>query len=946
MSALIGTNVTAILFMIVLVTGLQHKKIEHRSATVFKLVCVCNIICCLNEIILIALQNVTVPDLLLAFLSLLSYILKPVSLTLFAYYCYSYMLEKTTVNKWVYYVPIVISAVNTMIVLCVGVLGKIFVIEQGRVTVSGGMPHLSLLISIFVILYLFIATAIHIRKIGLVSLFALGAFGFLPIFSIYLTLFRNKPDYSTPATAVALMLIHFVVEERISSEQEQKRQQELMEKNAQLERLVSEQETKVEEITALNAQLEDNRGRLEKIAKENEAQLREISVLNSKLMENRDYQEQRYAVIQSMSSIYFAAYYIDVKQDTYIEIKAKRSIKETIKETGMAQESLFLACEKLIVPEYSDRMHKFLDLSTIEARLEGKNAISCEYIGVTTGWSMAYIIAGDRDKDGKLNHIFYAARIIHDEKERERAQKRKIDEYSDIISNAGMGIWHIFIKEGTASRMQANEKMLELLGEMESDLSEEDLYTAWYSRIAPEALESVNKSVGIMLNGRFSENTYLWKHPYLGERYVRCGGTATVSEDGTHVLRGYHYDVTEIVLDEEKRKQELALARTQAEEASKAKSRFLFSMSHDIRTPMNAIIGFTELMALHPEDSEKILNYADKIRSSGDFLLSLINNVLEVARIESGNISLDETLTKVGSITEQISTVFSERMKEKGINFTQSIENENEYIMCDQVKTKEIYLNLISNAYKYTLPGGSIFMELKELPCDRAGYTLIQTKVSDTGIGMSKEYLPFIFEEFSREKTSTEDGIEGTGLGMPIVKRLVNMMGGTISVESELGKGTTFTMAAPFRLADKAEEVLDEKPNFDRTNLAGKRILLAEDNEINAEIATAILKETGFEVDVAGDGIICIDMLQKVEPGYYSLILMDIQMPHMDGYKAARFIRSMDEPLLRNIPIIAMTANAFEEDKKNALEAGMNAHIAKPIKVNEMLNTLASVLNK
>lgn len=285
-------------------------------------------------------------------------------------------------------------------------------------------------------------------------------------------------------------------------------------------------------------------------------------------------------------------------------------------------------------------------------------------------------------------------------------------------------------------------------------------------------------------------------------------------------------------------------------------------------------------------------------------------------------------------------------MAEKGIEFTRTIDVEHTEVLCDATRLREVFLNVLSNALKYTPAGGKVTMRLKEIPSDRPGYAMYQTEIEDTGIGISEEFLPHIFDEFTRERSSTESRINGTGLGMAIVKRLVDFMEGTITVESKIGKGTKFTITLPHRIVTSSNTDRSVKNNSEiNTELfKGKRILLSEDNDLNAEIAMTILGESGFEVDHAEDGIICVDMLEKAEPGYYDLILMDIQMPNMNGYKATQTIRLFSDEQKANIPILAMTANAFEEDKKNAYNAGMNGHIAKPINVGELMKELASIL--
>lgn len=379
--------------------------------------------------------------------------------------------------------------------------------------------------------------------------------------------------------------------------------------------------------------------------------------------------------------------------------------------------------------------------------------------------------------------------------------------------------------------------------------------------------------------------------------------------------------------------QEKALqeALVKAEKASEAKSTFLFNMSHDIRTPMNAIMGYTELLQQHPQNTDKTEDYLSKIRSSSEYLLSLINDVLEMARIENGKMYVDEVYVDAYSFNNMICSVFETEFKKKNITFVHELSVQHPYIYCDEVKVKEIILNLLSNALKYTLPGGTVKFSVSEIPLDDESIAVVKTVISDTGIGMSKEFLKHIFEDFSRERNSTQSGQKGTGLGMAIAYKLTNLMHGTLKVESEEGKGTIFTLLLPHRIAKDTVQQEKEEMTCDISICKGKRVLLAEDNDLNAEIAQVFLEDDGIIVDRAKDGIECLDLLEKHPPGYYLLIFMDIQMPNMDGYKATGILRTMDDQRYADIPVYAMTANAFEEDKRKAMEAGMNGHIAKPV---------------
>ncbi len=830
------------------------------------------------------------------------------------------------------------------------------------------------------------------------------------------------------------------------------------------------------------------------------------------------------------------------------------------------------------------------------------------------------------------------------------ADMRNLD--NSIVSNAGLGIWYIFLKDGEKPRMKPSRKMREILGIENREMSEEEIYAYWDEGIVEEARPSVQASVQEMLSGKFSENTYQWKHPVKGITYARCGGTAEILPDGTAVLSGYHSDVTDIVLEDEKKKAALSAAlmaaekakkereddlcvisglsneyhtiwlidpenfsmrlyrsrgnvtiktgvnnglgkvyyepvvkdyihtyipsearedtwkklkpavvrenisqkgtydvtypriydgvmayhrmtfgktafsdgretyilgmhdvnddvtrelqqmksledaltaaekaRTdqklqhdivtslsrdflnvflvnaaernvrilkldgyvteglergtpkeypydtivsqyikdrvysedqkmmtdtmnldnvlahlsnkpeyagsyrvldegrvsyyqykymltgdegqmiaafrniddiveaevkqknalaealdRAEKASKAKTDFLFNMSHDIRTPMNAIIGYTDLLKKNADNLELRNRYIENIQTSNRYLLDLINNVLDTARIESGKATLDEAPGDSFEIGRVLDTAFANEIEKKHIQYTFHNSVVHRYVYHDVTKMEQIMFNIVSNAVKYTPDGGKIDIFFSEEPTDREGYANFTSVIKDTGIGISKEFLPHIFDTFSRERTVTDNKIVGTGLGMGIVKKLVELMGGTITVESELGKGTTVSLTVPHRIAEAPMKAENDGSAVTPEIFVGKRILLAEDNALNAEIAIEILEEAGFEVEHAEDGIICVDMLNKHDAGYYDLILMDIQMPNMDGMKATSVIRSIPDQSKSQIPILAMTANAFEEDKQNALAAGMNCHIAKPIEVKKLMDALAKIL--
>jgi len=401
-------------------------------------------------------------------------------------------------------------------------------------------------------------------------------------------------------------------------------------------------------------------------------------------------------------------------------------------------------------------------------------------------------------------------------------------------------------------------------------------------------------------------------------------------------------------VDENKRREiqyreALEMATEEAKSANAAKTTFLFNMSHDIRTPMNAILGFAKLMERDINNPEKMKRYLEKIEISGEYLLNLINNLLEIARIDSGKEIIDESFTDLMDGKCSVAPLLENELSRKNLIFTNQINIQHRYVYADMQKIKEITMNLMSNAIKYTPEGGHIHLQFDEVPSDREGYGKYVNSISDDGIGMSEEFQKQLFDSFTREHNSTESKVIGTGLGMSIVKKIVDLMGGEIEVESAPGKGSTFKIIIYHRIVENPEEFIGKQQEADSLELgalAGKRILLAEDNEFNAEITVEILNGLGLVVEVAEDGLICVEKVEKASPGYYDLIFMDIQMPNMNGYDATVRIREMDDPEKSGIPIVAMTANAFEEDRRNALNAGMNEHLAKPIEMPKLIETL------
>ena len=390
---------------------------------------------------------------------------------------------------------------------------------------------------------------------------------------------------------------------------------------------------------------------------------------------------------------------------------------------------------------------------------------------------------------------------------------------------------------------------------------------------------------------------------------------------------------------------ELEKSAEQAKNANEAKTRFLFNMSHDIRTPMNAIVGFSGLLEKNLQNEKKAKEYLGKIQSSSNLLLMIINQILEMARIESGTAVLQLKAEDIDALFHRVNTVFEEDIRKKNLQYHADLDVRHHYVVCDQTKLQEIMLNIISNAIKYTPEGHSIYVEVHEAVSENPSKIRYIFSCEDTGIGMSEEYLPHIYEEFSREHSTTENKVPGTGLGLPIIKSMIELMGGSIQVESRQGIGTKFTIDLSFDIALK-EEVYGSEDTIESSaihTIKGKRILLVEDNELNAEIAKTVLEDVGALITRAENGQQALELFKEKPAGTFDVILMDLMMPVMDGYTATRKIRELERPDAKTVPIIAMTANAFQEDAEKCIAVGMNAHLAKPLDIEKMKKTIKSI---
>ena len=407
-------------------------------------------------------------------------------------------------------------------------------------------------------------------------------------------------------------------------------------------------------------------------------------------------------------------------------------------------------------------------------------------------------------------------------------------------------------------------------------------------------------------------------------------------EHQKYKLEAEHREMLSAALEHEK------TASRKAREANAVKDTFLANMSHDIRTPMNAILGFSNMIASHPEDTELVESSIQKILASGDILLKIINDVLDLSRIESGKLQIEEVPADLNELIHYLEMMLEYSIQKKQIHFEIINHIKYPYVRCDTTKLQQVLVNILNNAVKFTAEGGQIHLTCEQLSASETSAEYMFS-VKDNGIGMDETFLSHAFEAFERERTSTESQTEGTGLGLAIVKKLVNLMNGNVTIQSKRGEGTEISIYLPLQIARPEELAEDRTHDITDINLSGMKVLLVEDNELNAEIAIEILKNTGLYIDWVKDGIECLEQLEKTDSGYYQFILMDIQMPRLNGYDTTRRIRHLDDSTKANIPIIAMTANAFSDDRKKAMDVGMNGFIAKPVDVGQMLQTIAEI---
>ena len=668
---------------------------------------------------------------------------------------------------------------------------------------------------------------------------------------------------------------------------------------------------------------------------------------------------ERNRILSALSKDYTTILLCDLKQDTFEVVKgdtfthnAPEEKQQLVRESNCYSERVRYFFENVLIkdsaPEYLERLLP----EYLMKELKERDSIEIYHKTIPNGTGSRHFLARAVRLSNEKDHFkiilgFHSVdEIIKKEQE--------IELQREIIEGLGKEYFSVLVVELDKDRVFSYRESGEN-GKIIADFCRK-CSNRW-SKIIPSYAKTM---VSDNTNGEFEKHldlealcsqkedysmTYEFKTE-TGIKYHQVRVAYVKQEDGTRVAVVGTRNIDSLIKKERMQEEKLKKAYAAAEKANKAKTEFLNNMSHDIRTPMNVILGYNHLMKSQLTE-QKQLDYQKKIEQSGKLLLSIINNVLDMARIESGKMKVDENYAIVGEIVDEIISTFSSEAEERGIHLSGSMKVTHRNILCDGTKIREIYVNLVSNAMKYTPRGGNVTITVEELPCEKEGYINIKAEIKDTGIGMSKEYLPTLFEPFTRDHNTMTGKFGGTGLGMPIVKKMIDLMGGSIEVESKLGKGTIFTFTLMHKIADekyysqKTETVVASDMG---ENLRGKHILLAEDNDLNAEIAVTLLEETGIVIERVEDGIQCVDKVEQMSSGTYDLILMDIQMPNMDGYKAAQCIRHLNDKKKAEIPIIAMTANAFAEDVQAALNAGMDDHVAKPIDMSILISVITKYI--
>ena len=658
----------------------------------------------------------------------------------------------------------------------------------------------------------------------------------------------------------------------------------------------------------------------------------------------RELQKRSYDVLQALSVDYLSIYQVNFDTgecEVYRDSEWLRTDLAVRFEDGYsaAMERYISLC---VVPRDQEQLRTITQKDYVLARLQKKKKFSVRYQvnGNSSGLKHMEIHFSATGK--AENCVIFALRDVNAVVEQEEKYKLEARQsLEDILEGARTGIWTIELEEGCQPRMYADRTMRILLG-VPDEIRPEECYRHWFERIDPDYVEMVQEAVQEMRRTGRAEVIYPWDHPELGKIYVRCGGVPdrTFQKPG-FCLNGYHQDITETMVTRNKQEQSIMELLERVRQANSAKSEFLSHMSHDLRTPINGILGMLAIMEKGQGDPERQKACRKKIRVSTEHLLSLVNDVLQVSKLESGRPAAVEEPFDLHDTLEDCITILSPQAEEKEIRLTVEDSGlKHRRVVGNPLNIKKILMNVIDNAVRYNRPHGSVSV-LAEETAFRDGIASLRFVVEDTGIGIGEDFKEHIFEPFAQEHQDARTNYNGVGLGMSIVKKLVDQMQGAVAVDSRVGKGSVVQITLPVRV----DEAWNGQPVDDDwkipDNIAGMHVLLVEDNEINCEIAEYILKDAGVEVVTANNGKAAVDAFAASEPGTFDCVLMDLMMPVMSGYEASRVIRGLNRADAETVPIIALSANAFDEDIALAKDAGMNAHLAKPVNIRKMFQVMS-----
>ena len=660
----------------------------------------------------------------------------------------------------------------------------------------------------------------------------------------------------------------------------------------------------------------------------------------------RELQKRSYNVLHSLSVDYLGIYQVnlDTGECEIYRDSERMSMDWAVHFKDGYQTAMERYISRYVVPRDQERLRAVTKKDYLLAQLRSRKKFYVRYQVNDSFYGLKHLELhfSATEKTEEENCVIFAQRDVNAVVEQEEKYKLKARQsLEDILEGARTGIWTIELEEGCQPRMYTDRTMRLLLG-VADDIQPEECYKHWFENIVPDYVEMVKESVTEMLETGRSEVIYPWNHPELGKIYVRCGGVPdkTFKKPGA-CLNGYHQDITEIMVTRKKQEQAIMELLEKVRRANSAKSEFLSHMSHDLRTPINGILGMLAIIDKSPDDLQRQRECLDKIRVSTEHLLSLVNDVLQISKLESGRPTVVREPFDLRDALENCITILSAQAEKEGIQLVlEETGLQHNRLIGNPLHLKQILMNIVDNALKYNRPHGSVFVRVKETAC-QGGTADYQFVIEDTGIGIGEDFQNHIFEPFTQEHQDARTHYSGVGLGMSIVKKLVDQMKGTIEIDSQVGRGSVFRVTLPLQI-DGAQSTrpVDDEQNT-RSNIAGMRILLVEDNEINCEIMEFMLKEADAKVVTANDGKAAVDAFTAADPGTFDCVLMDLMMPVMSGYEAARVIRGLDRPDAKSVPIIALSANAFEEDVAMAKAAGMNEHLAKPVDIKKMFQVMS-----